>query len=61
MTAPATPPHEAPAMRLPRFRFTLRTLMFIVALAAIWSFILAQAILYRRRWVGGQGIWHESD
>jgi hypothetical protein len=42
-------------MRLPRIQFTLRVLMISVAVAAIWSFIIVQAIIYR--YLSTQSAW----
>jgi hypothetical protein len=38
---------EVDPMRLPRVQFTLKALMIVIAIAAIWFFIIAQSIVYR--------------
>ena len=47
-------------MELPRVRFTLRMLMIGVAVAALWSYIIAQGIAYQRRHLGGHSAWSDS-
>jgi hypothetical protein len=42
-------------MRLPRIQFTLRGLMILVAVAAIWFFIVVQSIIYR--YLSTQSAW----
>ena len=44
-------------MRLPRFRFTLRFVMIVIAFAAIWFFIIAEAIEYRAHFVKSVSAW----
>ncbi len=47
-------------MRLPRVRFTVRTLMIAVAVAAVWLFIIAQGVAYQARHLGGHSAWDSS-
>jgi hypothetical protein len=47
MTAPATLPGEAPAMRMPRVRFTLRRLIVAVAIVAGGLGLASERIRYR--------------
>lgn len=44
-------------MRLPRLRFTVRGLMVTVAVAAVWSYIVAQGIAYREHLRAGYSAW----
>ena len=47
-------------MRPPRLRFTVRFLMALVLLAAIWLFIFVQGDAYRRRFPGGSSYYVPS-
>ena len=44
-------------MPLPRFQFTLRFLMILIAFAAIWFLIITEAIVYRARYVKNVSAW----
>jgi hypothetical protein len=46
-------------MKLPRVRFTIRALLIGVAIAAIWSFIIAQGLAYQDRYLSGRSAWGE--
>jgi hypothetical protein len=52
-------PIEGPPMRLPRVRFTVRALLIAVAIAAIWSLIIAQGLAYQDRHLSGRSAWGE--
>jgi hypothetical protein len=44
-------------MKLPRVQFTVRALLVAVAIAALWSFIIAQGLAYQDRYLSGRSAW----
>ncbi len=48
-------------MAVQRIRFTIRAMMVLVALTAIWLYILMQASNYRARFPNNHSAWTLSD
>lgn len=48
-------------MRLGRVQFTVRGMMVVVAITAVWMFIIAEAIRYQARHTGDVSAWDRSQ
>ena len=63
-TIPCPDVHEtesAHAMAVQRVRFTIRAMMVLVTLTAVWLYILMQASKYRARFPNNHSAWTLSD
>ena len=48
-------------MPMPPVRLTIRAMMVAVAVAAIWLYIINEAIKYRARHVGNESAWGSPE
>ncbi len=50
-------PYTIHTMRFPRIQLTLWAMMIVVAVAAVWLFIIVEAIVYQARYLGNHSAW----
>ena len=48
-------------MRLPRMQLMIKAMMILAAIAAIWAFIIAEAITYQARHPGDPSAWDDAE